>query len=117
MREVDLAVRYGLVTGGLVQVLDAHGNATFSQLVDGDGNVCVPLSADSQYRIYRLRVVRGTHEHPPMRVHFKGGRENARILGIERVERYNARFASVLALCACQLGTSRVTADTTDADS
>jgi len=83
---VDLAVRYGLVTSGIVQVLDAHGNATFSQLVDADGSICVPLSADSEYRIYRVRVVRGTHEQPPMRVHFKGG-PNARILGIERIER------------------------------
>jgi len=83
---VDLSVRYGLVTSGLVQVLDAHGTPVFSQLVDANGNVCVPLRQDSEYRIYRLRIARGTTEHPAMRVHFKGGK-HARILGIERLER------------------------------
>src|SRR5690606_24492724 len=56
---VDLSVRYALVTSGLVQVLDEHGTPVFSQLVDSDGNICVPLPPDSQYRIYRLRVARG----------------------------------------------------------
>lgn len=83
---VDLSVRYGLVTSSLVQVLDAHGKPVFSQLVDADGNICIPLPPDSNYRIYRLRVTRGINEHPPMRVHFKGGK-HARILGIERLER------------------------------
>lgn len=82
---VDLSVRYGLVTSGLVQVLDENGKPVFSQLVDADGNICVPLPSDSQYRIYRLRITRGITEHPPMRVHFKGGK-HARILGIERLE-------------------------------
>ncbi|HEY6727286.1 MAG TPA: hypothetical protein VI197_24800 [Polyangiaceae bacterium] len=82
---VDLSVRYGLVTSGLVQVLDEYGKPVFSQLVDADGNVCVPLPPDSQYRIYRLRVARGLIEHPVMRIHFKGGK-HARILGIERLE-------------------------------
>ena len=83
---VDLSVRYGLVTSGLVQVLDAYGKPVFSQLVDADGNICVPLPPDSEYRIYRLRVVRGTTVYPPLRIHFKGGK-HARILGVERLER------------------------------
>jgi hypothetical protein len=83
---VDLSVRYGLVTSGLVQVLDEYGKPVFSQLVDPAGTICIPLPPDSEYRIYRLRVARGTTAYPPMRVHFKGGK-HARILGIERLER------------------------------
>jgi hypothetical protein len=82
---IDLAVRYGIVTGGLVEVLDARDEVRFSQLVDEDGRFCVPIHPDDDYRIYRMRVTRGSTAHPIMRVHFKGGKR-ARLLGIERLE-------------------------------
>lgn len=79
-------MRYALVTNGLVQALDANDNVVFSQLVDKQGNSCIPVDQDDEYRIYRLRVLRGDEQYPPLRVHFKGGKQ-ARILGIERLER------------------------------
>ena len=83
---IDLSVRYALVTNGLVQALDADDNVVFSQLVDKQGNSCIPVHEDDEYRIYRLRVLRGDEQYPPLRVHFKGGKP-AGILGIERLER------------------------------
>lgn len=83
---IDLSVRYGLVTGGLVQVLSADDQPVFSQLVDDDGLICVPIPNDAEYRIYRMRILRGPNEHRVMRLHFKGGK-SPRILGIERIER------------------------------
>jgi hypothetical protein len=83
---VDLSVAHGLVTSGLVEVLDDRGDSAFDSLVDERGRVCIPLHADDSYRIYRLRVRRRSETRPAMQVHFKGGAE-PRILGVVRVER------------------------------
>lgn len=83
---IDLAVRHGLVTGGLVEALNAEDDVVFDQLVAKDGTLCIPIPNDAEYRIYRLRVRRGNQVLPTLRLHFKGGAK-PRILGIERLER------------------------------
>jgi hypothetical protein len=82
---VDMSVYHGLVTSGLVQVLDAYDDVAFDTLVGKRGRFCVPIHADDQYRIYRLRTLRRNVEHPVMQVHFKGG-ATPRVLGVIRVE-------------------------------
>jgi len=82
----DLSVHYGLVTGGLVEVLDANDEVVFDRLVDGQGRICIPIHSDDQYRIYRLRTRRRSETRPVLQVHFKGG-SKARILGLVRKER------------------------------
>lgn len=81
---VDMSVYHGLVTSGLVQVLDAYDDVAYDTLVSKRGRFCVPIHADDQYRIYRLRTLRRNVEHPVMQVHFKGG-ANPRVLGVIRV--------------------------------
>src|SRR5690606_37974255 len=82
---VDLSVYHGLVTSGLVEVLDEAGDVAFDTLVDERGRVCIPIHQDDRYRIYRLRTLRRSVRHPIMQVHFKGG-EAPRVLGVIRVE-------------------------------
>lgn len=82
----DLSVYYGLVTGGLVEVLDEKDDVAFDRLVDERGRICIPIHDDDEYRIYRLRVRRRAEVKPVLEVHFKGGPE-ARILGLVRKER------------------------------
>jgi hypothetical protein len=82
---VDLSVHHGLVTSGLVEVLDGQGEVVFDQLVGSNGRVCIPIHGDEDYRVYRLRVRRRAEEMPVMQIHFKGG-PKARLLGIVRVE-------------------------------
>lgn len=82
---VDLSVYHGLVTSGLVEVLDRHNAVAYDTLVGPHGRVCIPIHDDDSYRIYRLRMRRRNAEHPVMQVHFKGGRQ-ARVLGVIRVE-------------------------------
>jgi hypothetical protein len=81
----DLSVRYGLVTRGLVEVLDDKDEVAFDRLVDEQGRICIPIHADDRYRIYRLRVRRRSEIKPVLQVHFKGG-SKARILGLVRKE-------------------------------
>jgi hypothetical protein len=81
----DLSVHYGLVTGGLVEVLDEHDEVVFDRLVDAQGRICIPIRDDERYRIYRLRVRRRAETKPVLQVHFKGG-PHARILGLVRKE-------------------------------
>ncbi len=82
---VDLSVRYGLVTAGLVEVLDANDDVAYDGLVGEDGSVCIPIHSGDAYQIYRIRIRRRAEEKPVMQVHFRGG-PDARILGIVRVE-------------------------------
>lgn len=82
---VDLSVYHGLVTSGLVEVLDRTGEVAYDVLVDPAGRVCVPIHDDDEYRIYRLRVRRRSQELPVMQVHFKGG-TSPRLLGVVRTE-------------------------------
>ena len=82
---VDMSVYHGLVTSGLVEVLDEHGDVAFDTLVGERGRVCVPIHDDDRYRIYRLRMLRRNVQHPIMQVHFKGG-DKPRVLGVIRVE-------------------------------
>lgn len=83
---IDLSVMYGLVTSGLVEVLDATDQVVWKRVVDAQGHVCIPMADDDRYRIYRLRTRRRMERTPVMQVHFKGG-PNARLLGIIRAER------------------------------
>lgn len=80
-----LGVRYGLATYGAVAALDGEGTVVRRYTVDESGRVCIPVLADEEYRIYRLRIERGRDLRPPLQIHFKGG-PNARILGMVRVE-------------------------------
>ncbi len=82
---VDLGVRHGLATFGFVQALDDTGKVRREYAMDKRGRVCLPIPNDDRYRLYRLRVVRGRDEKPPMQVHFKAG-SKPRILGIVRVK-------------------------------
>lgn len=82
---VDLSVYYGLVSSGLVEALDEHDKVRYDALVDANGRVCLPIFADGEYRVYRLRMRRRSKTHPAMQVHFKGGKR-PRILGIVRLE-------------------------------
>jgi len=82
---VDLSVYHGLVTSGLVEVLDEYDEVAFDTLVDKRGRVCIPIHEDDRYRIYRLRILRRHVRHPVMQVHFKSG-EKPRVLGLIRVE-------------------------------
>lgn len=82
---VDMSVYHGLVTSGLVEVLDEHGEVAFDTLVDDRGRVCIPIHQDDRYRVYRLRTLRRNVRHPVMQVHFKGG-QIPRVLGVIRVE-------------------------------
>ncbi len=82
---VDLSVYHGLVTSGLVEVLDADDEVAYDVLVGPHGRVCIPIHADSDYRVYRLRIRRRSREHPVMQVHFKGGKQ-PRVLGVIRTE-------------------------------
>jgi hypothetical protein len=78
-------VYHGLVTSGLVEVLDGHNEVAFDQLVGQQGRICIPIHDDDEYRMYRLRIRRRTDSLPVMQVHFKGGAK-PRLLGIVRVE-------------------------------
>ena len=82
---VDLSVYHGIVTSGLVEALDEHGEVQYDTLVGPRGRVCLPIFADDRYRIYRLRTRRRAEVSPVMQVHFKGGTD-PRILGIVRLE-------------------------------
>jgi hypothetical protein len=78
-------VYYQLVTAGLVEVLNANGEVVFDELVAVDGQICIPIHPDDDYRIYRLRTRRRSEIRPAMQVHFKGG-DRPRLLGIIREE-------------------------------
>lgn len=82
---VDMSVYHGLVTSGLVQVLDEHDEVAFDTLVGERGRVCIPIHDDDRYRIYRLRTARRHTLHPVLQVHFKGG-SKPRVLGVIRIE-------------------------------
>ena len=83
---VDLGVRYGLAShGSSVTALDSDDVVRRRYAVDRQGRVCIPIPANDDYTVYRLRVERGHEKKPPMQVHFKGG-SAPRILGIVRVE-------------------------------
>lgn len=82
---VDLSVYYGLVTAGLVEVLDENDEVVFDRLVGTDARFCVPIYPDDAYRIYRMRIRRRHEEKPVLQVHFKGG-DRPRILGVIRTE-------------------------------
>lgn len=82
---VDLAIRHGLATGGVIERLNDRDAVVATQTVDSQGRVCLPLSAGKTgeaYVVYRLRTRRARDERPVMQVHVKGGR----VLGIIRVE-------------------------------
>lgn len=81
----DLSVYYGLVTGGLLEVLDAEDEVAFDRLVGPRGRICIPIHDDDRYRIYRLRIRRRAEVKPVLQVHFKGG-QRARVLGLVRKE-------------------------------
>ena len=83
---VDLSVKHGLVSSGLVEVLDEQDQVVFDNLVDRRGRLCIPIPATDDYSVYRLRVRRRGKSKPIMQVHFKGG-PRARLLGIVRHER------------------------------
>ena len=98
---VDLGVRYGLASDGVVERLppryrpdldDAWSESESSLQafrVAADGAVCLPLSGEGGYTVDRLRVRRGRERKPVMQVHYIWG-EGAgepRILGLIREER------------------------------
>jgi hypothetical protein len=83
---VDLGVAYGLAKYGVVEALDAGGAVAERYTVAPDGRVCIPVREHGNYVIYRLRIVRGRAEKPPMQVHFKTGPARG-ILGLIREER------------------------------
>jgi hypothetical protein len=79
MCAVDLGRAYGLRRDGAVIVDgDAH-----EYLVDDDGRVCIPLSAESGYRVLRVRIRTGRRTTPPLEIHYRGG-ESPRLLGLVR---------------------------------
>jgi len=76
----DLGRKYGLANDGVVEQLGAPG-ARYA--VGSDSRVCIPLAADDDYRVLRVRIRRTNGTTPPMQIHYKGGNA-ARILGIVR---------------------------------
>ncbi len=82
---VDLGMLHGLATSGTVQALDAEGTVGREYPVDTRGRVCIPLPADDEYAIYRLRTRRGRDVRRPMQLHVRGG-EAPRVFGLIRVE-------------------------------
>ena len=87
---VDLGMRFGLATTGVVERLDPHDAVIDEHTVAPDGAVCLPIlphgRPDDDYRIDRLRVRRGRDRKPVMQLHYKPG-ETPRVLGVVRVER------------------------------
>jgi hypothetical protein len=82
---VDLGVYYSLATSGVVERLDEDDRVLGEYTVEQSGRVCLPISASEDYQIDRLRIRRGPEFKPVMQVHYKGG-DNARLLGVIRVE-------------------------------
>ncbi len=82
---IDLGVRYGLATHGVVAALDGDGIVRRRFTVDRHARVCLPLPKSDDYTVYRLRIERGTVDKPAMQVHFKAG-ARPRILGVLRTE-------------------------------
>ena len=81
---VDLGVRFGLSTFGVVERLDIYDGVTSRHTVHPDGSICMPIAQDDTYRIERIRVRRGLDKRPAMEIHYIGGAD-ARILGLVRV--------------------------------
>jgi hypothetical protein len=83
---VDQSVRFGLVSAGLVEVLDDADVVEADASVGLDGRFCVPVAEGPSYRIVRLRVKRGPDERPVMQVHLRDDARGLRISGLIRVE-------------------------------
>ena len=82
---VDLGVRHGLATGGVVERLGEHDEVLDSATVAADGAACLAIPEHDRYTVYRLRTRRGRDVRRAMQLHFKGG-PRARILGVIRYE-------------------------------
>lgn len=92
---VDLGVRHGLATEGVLERLpadywpdedDRHRPHTVeSQRVASDGRVCLPARGKGEYTVDRLRIRRGREVKPVMQVHYQAGTA-PRILGVIRRE-------------------------------
>lgn len=82
---VDLGVRFGLATSGVVVRLGPHDEVLDRVTVTADGGFCLSIPGDEAYTVYRLSTRRGLDERRAMQVHFKGG-PSARLLGLIRRE-------------------------------
>ncbi|MEO7331248.1 MAG: hypothetical protein ABI193_21915 [Minicystis sp.] len=82
---VDLGVRFGLASSGVVVRLGPHDVLLDRVTVNEDGGFCMTIPESEDYTVYRLSTRRGLDERRAMQVHFKGG-PKGRILGVIRRE-------------------------------
>lgn len=83
----DQSVRFGVVSSGLVELLDNQDEVLQDATVASDGGFCLAVAEDAEaYRVLRLRVKRGPEERPVMQLHVMDDARGLRVLGLLRVE-------------------------------
>ena len=81
----DLTRKYGFATSGVVEEQGSAGKVVARHVESSGGRVCIPIAADEQYRVLRLRIRRTGKTTRPMQIHYKGG-ARPRLLGLVRIE-------------------------------